>query len=69
MRSCRKPETTLPLPGSVLKGFIKINVTAPENDEREIELIEFTGDIITDILPDYGYHMLVMPTRQVAESV
>ena len=40
-----------------------INVTAPEDEDREIELREFAADKTTDILTDYGYHMLVMPTR------
>lgn len=41
-----------------------IEVTAPESEEREMELMEFTGDKVTDILIDYGYHMLVMPIRE-----
>jgi len=40
-----------------------INVTAPEDEEREDELIEFAGDKITDILLDYGYYFLVMPRK------
>ncbi|MCP4105739.1 MAG: hypothetical protein GY749_09405 [Desulfobacteraceae bacterium] len=40
-----------------------INVTEPEDDDREIELIEFFGEKSADILMDYGYHMLVMPIR------
>lgn len=40
-----------------------INITAPGDEEREIELREFASDKTTDILIDYGYHMLVMPTR------
>ena len=42
-----------------------INVTAPEDEDREIKLIEFASDKTTDILLNYGYHMLVMPTRKV----
>lgn len=38
-----------------------INVTAPENEDEEIELRSFASEITTDILVDYGYHMLVMP--------
>lgn len=41
-----------------------IEVTAPESEEREMALLEFTGDKVTDILIDYGYHMLVMPIRE-----
>lgn len=40
-----------------------INVTAPQSEDREIELREFASDKTTDILIDYGYHMLVMPTH------
>ncbi len=40
-----------------------INVTAPEDEEREDELIEFAGDKITDILLDYGYYFLLMPRK------
>ncbi len=40
-----------------------INVTAPDDDDRDMELIEFAGDKVTDILLDYGYHMLVMPVQ------
>ncbi|MBF0204294.1 MAG: hypothetical protein HQK67_08250 [Desulfamplus sp.] len=40
-----------------------INVTAPKNESREIELREFASDKTTDILIDYGYHILVMPTH------
>ncbi len=40
-----------------------INITAPEDEDREIELRTFASDKATDILLDYGYHMLVMPVR------
>ncbi len=33
-----------------------VNITAPENEDREIDLIEFAGDETTDILLDYGYY-------------
>jgi uncharacterized protein (UPF0332 family) len=46
-----------------------IEVTAPEDEDREIDLIEFSGDLVTDVLMDYGYHMLVMPTRYMPEAV
>jgi hypothetical protein len=38
-----------------------INVTAPEDEDREIERSEFTSQLSTDILQDYGYLILVMP--------
>ncbi|MDM8549533.1 hypothetical protein QUF72_05625 [Desulfobacterales bacterium HSG2] len=40
-----------------------IRVTAPEDEDRESALIEYSADKSMDILLDYGYHMLVMPTR------
>jgi len=39
-----------------------IRVTAPENEEREFELVEYSSDKTIDILLEYGYHILVMPT-------
>ncbi|QTA85285.1 hypothetical protein [Desulfonema magnum] len=38
-----------------------VNVTRPYDEDRELELSEFFGDKCTDILMDYGYHILVMP--------
>jgi len=40
-----------------------VNVTAPEDEDREDELMEFACDKTTDILIDYGYHMLIMPMQ------
>jgi len=41
-----------------------VRVTSPEDDDRRYALIEYSADKSMDILMDYGYHMLVMPTRQ-----
>jgi hypothetical protein len=41
-----------------------LNVTTPRDEDREIELLEFTGDKSTDILLDCGYQILVMPRSQ-----
>ena len=41
-----------------------INVTAPEDEDREMALIELSGDKAMDILLDYGYHMLIMPRKK-----
>lgn len=46
-----------------------INVTAPENEDRAFALMDFTGEMSADILMDYGYHILVIPTRRMAEAV
>ncbi|MGE0085733.1 MAG: hypothetical protein AB7S75_15090 [Desulfococcaceae bacterium] len=43
-----------------------IRVTSQEDEDRRSELIEYACDKTMDILLDYGYHMLVMPTRQAA---
>ena len=43
-----------------------LNVTAPDDEDREIELIEFAAEKGTDILLDYGYHLLVMPEKRTA---
>jgi len=41
-----------------------IQVSAPKDENKEFELRAFASDKTTDILIDYGYHMLVMPTRR-----
>lgn len=38
-----------------------INVTAPDDEDREIELSTFANRISADILQDYGYLIFVMP--------
>ncbi len=43
-----------------------VNVTAPEDEDREIELMEFTSDKEADILVDYGYRIAVMPAKVIA---
>jgi hypothetical protein len=45
-----------------------INVTAPEDEDREIELTEYCADKTIDILLQYGYHMLVMPDGKPQEN-
>jgi len=32
-----------------------INITEPDDEDRELELIEFSGEKTTDMLLDYGY--------------
>ncbi len=41
-----------------------INVTAPEDEDTMMNLIDFSGDKLTDILLNYGYHMLIMPRKK-----
>ena len=40
-----------------------INVTEPEDEDREIELTGFFSEKCIDILMDYGYDISVMPIR------
>ncbi len=46
-----------------------IRVTSPEDEDRRSELISYSCNKTMDILEAYGYHMLVMPLRQTAESL
>jgi len=39
-----------------------VKVTKPENEDREFELLEFASEISTDILVEYGYSIMMMPT-------
>ena len=41
-----------------------IKITAPKDLDKKIALSEFAADKCTDILCDYGYHMLVMPLKR-----
>ncbi len=43
-----------------------VRVTSPEDEDRESALIEYSADKFMDILTDYGYHMLMVPTRQIS---
>lgn len=40
---------------------IWLNVNAPDDEEREMELRSYTAELCTDILLDYGYAFSVMP--------
>jgi hypothetical protein len=41
-----------------------INMTAPDDEDRKIELRQFGSEKVADILLDYGYHMLIMPRKK-----
>ncbi|MFQ5637382.1 MAG: hypothetical protein ACE5IR_05250 [bacterium] len=41
-----------------------VNITAPKNEDREIVLREYASELETDILMDYGYLIMLMPTRK-----
>ncbi|MDM8516745.1 hypothetical protein QUF76_11135 [Desulfobacterales bacterium HSG16] len=40
-----------------------VKVTAPDDEDREIEMRQFGNERAFDILLDYGYHMMVMPMQ------
>jgi hypothetical protein len=40
-----------------------IHVTRPKDDDKEIALMDFFSEKTADILMDYGYYMLLMPSR------
>ena len=40
-----------------------VNVTFPKDENRKIELMEYAANLETDILLDYGYHIMLMPTN------
>jgi acetolactate synthase regulatory subunit len=40
-----------------------LNMTAPEDEDREIELLRFGSKKVTDIMLDYGYYFLIMPNN------
>ncbi len=40
-----------------------ISVTAPEDEDREIEMREFASDKATDVFLDYGYHFSIIPRK------
>ena len=41
-------------------GAIWVNISAPEDEDREIDMVEFAGSKTTDILLDYGYYISIM---------
>lgn len=45
-----------------------VRVTAPEDQDRRTALTSRAADKSMDILEDYGYHVLVMPTRRTIEA-
>lgn len=38
-----------------------LRFTEPENDDRFMDILEYASERTTDILLDYGYHMVVVP--------
>ncbi len=40
-----------------------INITAPADEDREFELMDWVSEKSADILLEYGYSILVLPGR------
>jgi len=40
-------------------SHIWVNILMPEDEDREIEVREMASEISTDILLEYGYHILI----------
>ncbi|MFQ5632768.1 MAG: hypothetical protein ACE5I1_28705 [bacterium] len=44
-----------------------LDFTKPDDEERMLDIIEYTGVRSMDILEEYGYHFLVMPVVENGE--
>ena len=45
-----------------------VKFTAPDDEDREIELMDFLADLETDILLEHGILISIMPTRKVTNT-
>lgn len=43
------------------ENALLLRFTEPENDDRFMDILEYASERTTDILLDYGYHMVVAP--------
>ncbi|NUM75741.1 hypothetical protein HUU40_15370 [candidate division KSB1 bacterium] len=43
------------------ESALLLRFTEPENDDRFMDILEYASERTTDILLDYGYHMVVVP--------
>ncbi len=50
-------------PSPESENTIWLEFTHPNNDEKFMEIIEYAGGRTMDILLDYGYHFLVLPSE------
>lgn len=41
-----------------------VHISVPQDDQREIEIIETSAEISTDMLINYGYHITIFPASQ-----
>ncbi|MEK7727328.1 MAG: hypothetical protein AAB354_02880 [candidate division KSB1 bacterium] len=50
-------------PSAESENTIWLEFTHPDNEEKFMEIIEYAGGRTMDILLDYGYHFLVLPSE------
>ena len=50
-------------PSPESESTIWLEFTHPDNEEKFMEIIEYAGGRTMDILLDYGYHFLVLPSE------
>ncbi|MDZ7289856.1 MAG: hypothetical protein ONB44_04905 [candidate division KSB1 bacterium] len=49
------------LPSPEGENTLLLHFTQPDNDDRFMEIAEYSSERTTDILLDYGYHFVVLP--------
>ncbi len=49
-------------------SYIWVNIVMPKDDDQLLELLDLAGEISTDILLDYGYHITVFPAETPLQS-
>lgn len=63
------PETkfvgVVPSPGG--ENTLWLQFTNPDDDDRMLDVIEFSGSLAMDIPEEYGYHFLAMPVVENGE--
>ncbi len=50
------------------ENSIFIEVTAPDNEDRDLELSEFVADLGSDIALEYGFMIFVLPQHHQTPS-
>ncbi|MBC6951649.1 hypothetical protein DWB58_27300 [candidate division KSB1 bacterium] len=43
------------------ENALLLRFTEPEDDDRFMDILEYAGERTTDLLLDYGYHLVVAP--------
>jgi hypothetical protein len=49
------------LPSPEGANTVLLHFSRPDSDDRFMEVAEFAGERMTEILLDYGYHFVVLP--------